>query len=614
MLTLTSVRMSQDIPYGPDQKPWKETLSPLAVKKDGTLMVTPPSQDPAKIYDNSDQERNVTPRYYQVPSLGLSSDQARKAQDETYVVIDTQTRNAVGYQCCYYNDYSVASRYLGTLLNNIGDPFVPGNYTVNTKWMERNVLDYYASLWNAKWPHDEDDPETYWGYVSTMGSSEGNLYGIWNARDYLQGKFMMTDVTKKVPCTMYVQAKPSAGHENAFTPVAFFSEDSHYSLIKSTTVLEIKTFYELGNELYPDDCPLGGEWPSEVPSEGGDAGPGSIDIDSLYKLVEFFAAKGYPPLIILNYGTTFKGAYDDVKTAGEKLIPMLKTYGLDERWIVVTDPHQPNKPKLVKRKGYWIHVDGALGASYMPFLQMAFNKGRTTIKPPPVFDFQLPFVCSICTSGHKWPGAPWPLGIFMTKTGLQLLPPTTPEYIGSPDTTFAGSRNGLSALVWWTYISDYNYESQVEKMVNSLKLVKYTYEELEKVQKDICKDIWISYTPLTLSLRFMQPNDDIVYKYTLSVEKLYYNDELRSYIHLYVMGHTKKETIDSLMQDLRKPGAFPSERRTRKWLRRFKTAADEIKDRIEDLHDGMIVGKADQGLMRGVRPLLKWPTEGRGFF
>ena len=51
-----------------------------------------------------------------------------------------------------------------------------------------------------------------------MGSSEGNLYGAWNGRDYLQGKFMMTDITKKVPSTLYVQAKASAGHENAFTP------------------------------------------------------------------------------------------------------------------------------------------------------------------------------------------------------------------------------------------------------------------------------------------------------------------------------------------------------------------------------------------------------------
>ena len=68
--------MSQDIPYGPDQKPWKETLSPLPVKQDGTLLVTLPSQDPAKIYDNPDKERVVTPYFYQVPSLGLSSDQA----------------------------------------------------------------------------------------------------------------------------------------------------------------------------------------------------------------------------------------------------------------------------------------------------------------------------------------------------------------------------------------------------------------------------------------------------------------------------------------------------------------------------------------------------------
>ena len=610
--------MSKDnkitIPYGPDRKPWSETLSPLAISSDGTLLVTPPSRDPAKIYDNSDQERNITPYYYQVPSLGLTSDQARKAQNETYTVIDSQTKNAIGYQCCYYNDYSVVSRYLGTSVNNVGDPYVPANYTFNSKWMERNVLDYYASLWNAKWPHDEEDPETYWGYVTTMGSSEGNLYGIWNARDYLQGKFMMTDVTDKIPTTLYVQAKASKGHENAFTPVAFYSEDSHYSLIKSVTVLEIKTFYQLGNELYPDECPLGGDWPSEVPSEGGDAGPGSIDIESLYKLVEFFAAKGHPPLIILNCGTTFKGAYDDVKTAGERLLPMLKTHGLDERWIEVTDPNQPDKPKLVKRKGYWIHVDGALGASYVPFLQMAFNKGRTAIQPPPVFDFRLPFVCSICTSGHKWPGAPWPLGIFMTKTGLQLLPPTNPEYIGSPDTTFAGSRNGLSAVVWWTYLSDYNYESQVEKMVNSLELVKYTYEELQKVQTDIGMDIWISYTPLTLSLRFMQPNDDLVYKYTLSVEKLYYGDELRSYIHLYIMGHTKKETVDNLMQDLRKPGAFPPQptKANRKWVRRVRKAGVEA--RIEDLHDGMIVGKVDQGLKNGVIPLVKWPTEGRGFF
>ena len=259
-------------------------------------------------------------------------------------------------------------------------------------------------------------------------------------------------------------------------------------------------------------------------------------------------------------------------------------------------------------------MDGALGATYAPFMHMAFKEGRSTQTPPPVFDFQLPFVCSICTSGHKFPGAPWPCGIFMTKTGLQLLPPTTPEYIGSPDTTFAGSRNGLSALLWWTHLSDYSYESQVEKVVYCLDLIKYAYDELHKVQTDIGMDIWITYTPVALTLQFMQPSDEIVHKYTLSVEKFYYGDEIRSFIHMYAMGHTKKSTIDSLMHDLRQPGAFPpqSARATRKWLRRMRKAG--IEKRIEDLHDGMIVGKVDHGLKKGVRSLQKWPMQGRGFF
>ena len=57
-----------EIPYGPDRKPWSDTLSPLAIKQDGTLLVTPPSSDPEFTYDTSDKERSITPAYYQVPS------------------------------------------------------------------------------------------------------------------------------------------------------------------------------------------------------------------------------------------------------------------------------------------------------------------------------------------------------------------------------------------------------------------------------------------------------------------------------------------------------------------------------------------------------------------
>ena len=103
-------------------------------------------------------------------------------------------------------------------------------------------------------------------------------------------------------------------------------------------------------------------------------------------------------MIILNVGTTFKGAYD-------------------------------------VRSGYWIHVDGALGASYLPFLEKAQRRIKGHI---PKFDFSLPFVHSIVTSAHKYPGCPVPSGIYMTKRKYQIAPPDDPEYIGYPDTTFAG--------------------------------------------------------------------------------------------------------------------------------------------------------------------------------
>ena len=605
------IKMSGDIPYGPDRKPWKETLHPAAINPDGTLMVTAPSQDPAKIYSYPDKEK-VTPTFYQVPSMGFTADHTKKALDETSTYLNTQSDNHIGYQVAYGDaSQQVAKDYLHAFLNNIGDPYVPGNYSIHTKWMERNVLDYYASLWNAKWPHDDEDPETYWGYVCTMGSSEGNLYAVWNGRDYLQGKFMMTDVTGRYPTTTYVQPKPKADKPNAFTPVTFYSEDSHYSFMKCLAVLDVTSFYRLGTELYPDDCPLGGDWPTEVPSEGGDSGPGSIDVEKLYILVEFFVSRGHPALILLNYGSTFKGAYDDVKRIGETLLPMLKRHGMDERWIEVNDPNKPDEPILVKRNGFWIHIDGALGSAYMPFMKMAFNQGRTKIQPPPDFDFKLPFVHSICTSGHKWPGAPWPLGIYMTRTGLQLQPPTNPGYIGSPDTTFAGCRNGLSSLVWWSFLSQYTYEAQIDRLLYSLDLVKYAYEELEKVQADIGEDLWINYTPLSLTIWFKKPNDDIIFKYSLSADSLVINGEQRGFVHIYLMANKTKANVDSLMQDLRAPGAFVEEKREKKWIRRARRA--DVERHITDLHDGMIVGKDDKGLKKGVQPLYNWPLSGRGF-
>lgn len=502
----------------------------------------------------------IKDKTFELPPEGLSLNDRKKALNKFTDYIDYQSRHFLGYQNVQLLNYeNDIKKFLNYHTNNIGDPFVSGNYTLNSKVIEKAVLDYYAKLWNAKTPHDFNDPESYWGYSLTMGSTEGNLYGIWNARDYLAGKMLLIDKNNnkfKRHRVKYIHALPEKSNPNAYTPVAFFSEDTHYSIIKAMRVLQIPTFYDLGKKLYPNQNPLSstGEWTKEffeVPSLNGKKGSGAIDIEKLAVLVEFFASKGYPIFINCNYGTTFKGAYDDVKLIGEKLMPIFEKYGLINRKVIYDKEGHSDI-----RNGYWIHVDGALGASYMPFIEMAYNQKKIKTCGP-VFDFRLPWVNSIVMSGHKWVGSPWACGIFMTKVKYQLFPPDAPEYIGSPDTTFAGSRNGLSPIILWDFLSQNSYEDQINRTIKCENMAAYAEEQLKTVQESYPEiDLWIERTPLALTVRFRKPNDKIVYKHSLSCETLLIDGEERHYAHIYTMDSVTKDLIDEFISELKKPDAF----------------------------------------------------------
>ena len=128
---------------------------------------------------------------------------------------------------------------------------------------------------------------------------------------------------------------------NSYTPVAFFSEDAHYSITKFMRVLGITTFSEMGEKHYQGQNPLeeDGDWSKtkEVPSKNGSGGPGSVDVEKLATLVRFFAEKGYPILIICNFGSTFKGAYDDVEAVQNTLMPIFKECKLVNRKVTYED-------------------------------------------------------------------------------------------------------------------------------------------------------------------------------------------------------------------------------------------------------------------------------------
>lgn len=252
-------------------------------------------------------------------------------------------------------------------------------------------------------------------------------------------------------------------------------------------------------------------------------------------------------------------------------MPIFHRYGLVEREVV---PEPSFKAPPEQRSGFWFHVDGALVAAYMPFLEMAYNAGLSRHRGPN-FDFRLPYVNSIVMSGHKWIGAPWPCGIYMTKTKLQMKPPQDPEYVGTPDTTFAGSRNGFSALLLWNYAAGSSFEAQVERALATEEMAVYAYDRLRELEDRRQEDLWVARaSPCSLTIRFKAASPEIQRRYSLSGETLYVHGVKRQYSHIFIMPHVTKTMIDDLIADLHPRHAIPSQAEAR--LEVPEVAAEEV--------------------------------------
>ena len=177
------------------------------------------------------------------------SERDRRRLDDLHVRLQREARRFVGYPCTALFDYSPLYRFLAFPANNIGDPYVPSNYHLNTHEFEREVLDEFFALTHA--PADAS-----WGYV-TNGGTEGNMYGIFLAREL----------------------QPDG--------LVYYSEDTHYSVNKILRCLHVRN---LMIKSLPD---------------------GRIDLDDLQETIRIH--RDLPPIIFANVGTTMKGAIDDLE-------------------------------------------------------------------------------------------------------------------------------------------------------------------------------------------------------------------------------------------------------------------------------------------------------------
>ncbi len=184
----------------------------------------------------------------QVEINNVLSEPDRRRLDERLARLRGELDSMIGYPTNAAFDYSPLFRFLQFPLNNIGDPFVPSNFHLNTHDFEREILQTFASL-----THEPAD--SAWGYV-TSGGTEGNMYGLFLARELF----------------------PDG--------VVYYSEDTHYSVGKILRLLHIRNIMIKSQK---DGC---------------------MDLEDLRETIKIH--RDVPPIIFANIGTTMKGAVDDV--------------------------------------------------------------------------------------------------------------------------------------------------------------------------------------------------------------------------------------------------------------------------------------------------------------
>jgi histidine decarboxylase len=188
-----------------------------------------------------------------------------RALDDLYERLSQRNQQSLGYPAAKDFDCTPLLRFLQLPLNNVGDPFAEGTYQVETRPFEREVLAFFAQLLRAP----EDD---WWGYV-TNGGTEGNLYGLYLAREL---------------------------HPRG---IVYFSEHTHYSVSKNLHFLGMRHIMIRAQEN------------------------GEIDYHDLRETLKIH--RDVPPIIFANIGTTMTEARDDVG----RIVEIMNSMAIRERYV-----------------------------------------------------------------------------------------------------------------------------------------------------------------------------------------------------------------------------------------------------------------------------------------
>ncbi len=306
--------------------------------------------------------------------------ETRHRLDELEAKFEGLAGHFLGYPTNQDFDYSALLPFLSYNVNNVGDPFHDSNFATNTHDIERRVIRRFSDLLHLP-------PEEAWGYV-TNGGTEGNMYGMFLAREL---------------------------HPDG---IVYFSEDTHYSILKITRVLRTRNIM--------------------IKSQSS----GEIDYDDLHESIRI--NRDVPVIFMANIGTTMKGAVDDVGRVREIFDDLAITQ-------------------------HYIHGDAALSGMILPF-----------VDDPQPHTFADGFD-SISISGHKLIGAPIPCGVALTRNQYVARIARSVEYVGVMDTTLTGSRNGITPLMLWLAWERYGIEGFRKLVADMLDVAAYAVERFNSL-------------------------------------------------------------------------------------------------------------------------------------
>lgn len=138
----------------------------------------------------------------------LSKEEALKKLKSFDVSLDSKKKRFIGYPCNadlhlerFLNWWSTSA--MSELpLNDVGDAFSDTSYSLNCHVFEREVVQYFSSLYSI---------QSSWGYV-TSGGTEGNEQGLY------MGKRALSEYGE---------------------PILYFSSEAHYSICSLAKILDI---------------------------------------------------------------------------------------------------------------------------------------------------------------------------------------------------------------------------------------------------------------------------------------------------------------------------------------------------------------------------------------